>query len=390
MKGANGLMRVAIDFLSTIPGKSGAVGFWRNMLRYLPEIDKDIEYIVFSSPYLTNYYKASTNGVASDVTFVELQIEPENKFARILNQGFIVPKYCKKFGVDIHFTNDHTPFHGMDKTIEIFKVTGLQFLYNGQLEWKRTVYQRWGFNRKINRSRFIIANSVYTKNELLKNCQIPEARIKVIYESLDHEIFNTRKEMHEVESNLKKKYNIDFPYILFVSDIRPYKNPVNLVKAFKILVDKYCIKEKLVMIGQDIGGHKEKVKNEVKNLGIDSMVIFYDFLAQNELVDFYRKASLFVYLSSLETFGIPPLEAMACGTPVVASNRTAVPEIVADAACIVEPENIESIADGIFQVLEDYKFRYLLKERGIERVKNFSWQKNAVETVKLFKCDLSW
>jgi len=182
--------------------------------------------------------------------------------------------------------------------------------------------------------------------------------------------------------NVVEKYNIKDNYVLSVASLLPHKNLHKLVEAFALL--KGRIEHQLVLVG--LKGHAlDKTKRAIQDsFNHPDRVAFLGYVPRPDLAGLYRKASLFVLPSLFEGFGIPLLEAMSLGCPVAASNRTSIPEVVGDAAVLFNPDNSEQIAEAIFSVVSDKTGRERLVNRGRQRVKLFSWERMAGETIDAY------
>jgi len=175
---------------------------------------------------------------------------------------------------------------------------------------------------------------------------------------------------------VRQKYNIPSEFILSVGTVEPRKNFNRLVVAFKKLKDKTSLPHSMVIAGKK-GWAYDGVREQVNKLGMEKDIIFLDYVEDDDLVLLYNAASLFIMPSLYEGFGLPVLEAMACGTPVVASNVSSVPEVMKDAGILVDPYDTDSICDGMFRVLTDDKLREELREKSLKRAMFFSWKKTA-------------
>jgi glycosyltransferase involved in cell wall biosynthesis len=180
------------------------------------------------------------------------------------------------------------------------------------------------------------------------------------------------------------KYECSRPYILFVSTIEPRKNIGNLVKAFNLLKQKYKIDHDLVLVGKK-GWNYEPIFEAIANSPYHQNIYHLDYLSDELVAAFYSRADLFVYPSHYEGFGLPVLEAMTLGAPVVTSNVSSMPEVAGDAALLVNPNDYVQLAESILNVISDRTLRSDLITRGHARAKLFSWQKTALETLKAYK-----
>ena len=219
-------------------------------------------------------------------------------------------------------------------------------------------------------SALIIAVSESTKQDIIEILKIPAKKIRVIHEACNTEF--TEKSAEDTEK-IKKKYGIKGDYLLAVGTLEPRKNLKRVIEAFKIVQSAKCKAQSLVIAGKFGWGNQQ------------SAIKFLGYVPQEDLPALYSGAQVFVYPSLYEGFGLPILEAMACGCPVVTSNVSSMPEIAGEAAVLVNPEKVEDIARGIKEVIGDKEIRDKLVKKGIERAKQFSWEKTARETIKIYQ-----
>jgi len=223
----------------------------------------------------------------------------------------------------------------------------------------------------------IIAISHATKNDLMHYLGIPEERISVVYLGVDHRLFRP----------VPRRIFND-PYILFVGSEHPQKNLTGLVKAFNQLKREPRFKElKLVKVGKagsQEADFRRQTMETIDALDISQEVIFADFVPEADLPAYYSGAEVFVLPSLYEGFGFPPLEAMACGCPVITSNTSSLPEVVGEAGIMVNPYDTDSLVKAMRQVLTDAKLRDDMIRKGLEQSKKFSWEKAARETQEVY------
>jgi glycosyltransferase involved in cell wall biosynthesis len=233
----------------------------------------------------------------------------------------------------------------------------------------------------------IIAVSEATKHDVERLYQIPESRITVVHNALDERFSGLESNLDS--RSILERYQINDPYLLYAGSVRPHKNLARLIEAFAVarseLMDhpKYS-RLKLLIIGDELVKHQalrravviSRVQNEVRFLG---------FVSHEILKVFYQNAAAFVFPSLYEGFGLPPLEAMSFGTPVLTSNSSSLPEVVGDAAILVNPENVFEIARGIKQILCEESLRSQLIQRGFAQIRTFSWLTAAQETLQLYE-----
>ena len=186
-----------------------------------------------------------------------------------------------------------------------------------------------------------------------------------------------------------ERYSINYPFLLYAGRIRPHKNLPRLIEAFAVVrgeLEQHPVYKdlRLIIIGDEISKHPE-VRRSVIQSRVEDCVRFLGFVPFDTLRIFYSSASAFVFPSLYEGFGLPPLEAMATGTPVICSNVSSLPEVVGNAAMIVNPENVFDMARGIREVLTDEKLRQKLIAGGSERVKHFNWTQTAQQVLEIYQ-----
>jgi glycosyltransferase involved in cell wall biosynthesis len=229
----------------------------------------------------------------------------------------------------------------------------------------------------IRKAMGVIAVSESTKDDLIQYLSIPEERINVVYEGIDHNLFQPVPQ---------RKF--DYPYILFVGSEQPRKNLTTLLKAFSQLKREPRFKDlKLVKVGS-AGGQAIDFRSQtieiIKSLNISNEVIFTNFVPEEDLSTYYSGAEVFVLPSLYEGFGFPVVEAMACGCPVITSNISSLPEVVGDAAIMVNPQNADSLARAMRQVLIDSGLSNNMIKKGLVQAKKFTWEKAAEQTMEVY------
>ena len=350
--------------------------------RHLLDMDHNNRYIFFYG-YFSE--KLQTTGNVKDVKFRTMQAisayVKKIPMIKELARGRL-PLYTKRF--DVYFEPNFIPLNFQVKSI----VTAVyDFSFHLYPEWHpkdRIDYFKKKFFQRIYQSNLIITNSNYVKEEAKQILKIEEDRIRVISMGYNRTIFN--QDDQEERMRLRNFNKLPQNFLLFVGSIEPRKNLIRLLKAYLILPQYIKRHFKIFLVGfkgwrnAEVFELLNKMKENVEYLG---------YVNNEELADLYRKASCFIYPSLYEGFGLPPLEAMACGCPVVVSNVTSLPEVCGDAAYYIDPNDVENIAGGIQKVLMDEELRQNMIEKGLERAKLFSWEKAAKEHLKVFEEVLS-
>lgn len=231
----------------------------------------------------------------------------------------------------------------------------------------------------VRRARAIVAVSRFTRDEIVRFFRVPPQRIRVIYEGYDPAF--RPLPAAEVEA-FRKQHNLPERYLLYVGNLEPRKNLPTLVRAFARIAAEHDLV--LVLAGPPGWGYTGLFRL-VEALGLEGRVRFPGFVPAEELPLWYNAAVAFVYPSRYEGFGLPPLEAMACGTPVVVSSASSLPEVVGEAAVQVDPDDVDSLAGALLELLTRHELRETYRERGPERARRFSWSRAARETLFLYR-----
>jgi len=254
----------------------------------------------------------------------------------------------------------------------------------------RMQMRRFRFRRGLERASLVIAVSEATKREVESFLGAPSQRIRRVYNAPDPDFLTPGPPAgSEAQLRTLERYQIDYPFLLYAGNIRRHKNIPRLVEAFAVVRDQLAAHPvykdlRLVIIGDTISQFPA-VRQAVIKSRVEQAVRFLGFVPFETLRCFYEFAAAFVFPSRHEGFGLPPLEAMACGTPVVTSNVSSLPEVVGDAAILVNPENVFDIARGIRDVLLDEGLRAELVRRGRERAARFSWERTARQMLEIYE-----
>lgn len=246
-------------------------------------------------------------------------------------------------------------------------------------KWTDRLYHKFAIRFIKKNAQKIITVSQFCKQEIMEVYAIPAEQIEVVYNGFDHSVYQVLPAT-EVKSTLKEKYNLDSPYMMFLGRLEAKKNVLRLVEAYRLFREEHPQDlTKLVLVGKP-GFQWSEVELLITNNQLDDWIIHVPYAPNEDVVALYNGASLFVFPSLYEGFGIPVLEAMACGTPVVCSNTTALPEVVGDAAIKFNPENVGAILKAMETVLFNYDIAEALVVAGFEQIKKFSWAQCSQET----------
>lgn len=375
---------------------SGVSEYAANLLNAIFALDSENDYKLFynSSKNLDERFKpwnrANSRVIASHIP---------NKIFNYLGQKiFSYPKIDKELGgVDV-FLSPHFNFTELSKdTKRIITVHDLSFLrYPEFFSVRKNIWHRaLGVKKIIKKADLIIAVSENTKQDIIELVGIAPEKIKVIYSGNNV----SKKDLTEDEKNIFNneaaeflaKNNLTGRLVLYLGTIEPRKNISGLIAAYNELRDK-DIKSgankfsdlKLVLAGAS-GWKNKKIYTEWRKSPYKNDIVFLGYISQKEKEILYNSAAVFVYPSYYEGFGFPPLEAMTYGLPVICSNISSLPEVVSDAALIINPFEIKEITEAMEMILSDEVLRQSFVKKGYERAKIFTWEKTAQEYLKTFK-----
>jgi glycosyltransferase involved in cell wall biosynthesis len=364
-------MRIGID--ARMIDNTGIGRYLRNLLIHLAQIDGDNEYVVFINP---NNSRVVTQ---ENFRFVPLTI-PVPLYS--LREQYWLPLEIRKWNLDfMHYPNFDIPLiRSYPSIVTIHDL--IYYLYPDQCPSKVAhYYARFMLRHTTKHARATITDSEYSKQDLINYFHVPDEKIHVILPAADGKCSSHSKE--HTHTNIEEKYGILQPYILYVGKHHPYKNINTLLHAYNKYSDIYE-QFQLVIAGK----RDERRKNlytTAKNLDSGKSIVFTDFVPEEELFELYQRARLFVFPSLYEGFGLPPLEAMACGVPVITSNAASLPEVVGDAAIQVDPLNVHQLADAIQTVLTNTQLWNTLKQKGIKRSRQFSWGTAARQLLQVYE-----
>jgi glycosyltransferase involved in cell wall biosynthesis len=254
----------------------------------------------------------------------------------------------------------------------------------GQSDMRRSLH--FHMTRRVLRGAArIFAVSQFTKSELEKLFAIPPARIETVYNAIDERFLRGHASASDHEF-IAQRYQVNYPFLLYAGRISPHKNLVRIIEALKAVLEKDGLYPdlKLIIIGDELSKHPDLRRTVIKS-GVQNDVRFLGFVPIEVLRIFYDEAKIFVFPSLYEGFGLPPLEAMAHSTPVVTSNTSSLPEVVGNAAVLVNPENVFEIMRALHRVLVDQELRERMKRRSQEQSRRFSWDSSARRVLQVYE-----
>jgi len=242
-------------------------------------------------------------------------------------------------------------------------------------------YARTMMTMAARRAERILTVSQASKDDILHYLGVPASKVEVIYNALDARL--AAEPTAEEVARVRERYQLTAPFILYAGNIKPHKNVDRLIEAYSVLRRRGVDGVKLLIIGDEISKYPN-LRRLVHRFQLHKHVRFLGFVPDAMLAVLYRLAGVFVFPSLHEGFGLPPLEAMAAGAPVITSNVSSLPEVVGDAAILIDPMDAGAIADAMARVLGDDELRQELIRRGRERVKSFSWERSVARVRQVY------
>lgn len=234
--------------------------------------------------------------------------------------------------------------------------------------------------KSVNRADLIITVSEFSKQEILSFFPQCARKIEVVYNGVDLNVFRPMSDQVMIEK-VKRKYNIEGEFLLYLGTIEPRKNIERLLEAYSLIKKKLRDYPKLVLAGGK-GWLDSGIFRTLEKLKLKDNVVFSGYVSDEDVPVLMNAARAFLFPSIYEGFGMPPLEAMACGVPVLTASVASLPEVVGDAAVLVDPFSVDSISSGMEKIISDEKLRTQLSQKGKERAQLFSWE---IVTEKLYK-----
>lgn len=370
-------MRIAINTLSLYKTKVGMGKYIVELVNRVPKTDTQNEYII----YLSKENEAYFDLCASNIKIKKVPRIFTYPFVKIIWEQLFLPFSMIKNNIDL--------YHATGFVLPLWKPTGIKFVVTiaDMTFFTHKQYHTW-FKKKyfsalipasLKKADKIFAISENTKKDIIAMAKTNSEKIVTTYLGVDPIFMPKKKEEY---LPVLAKYNLEQPYILYVGMLEPRKNIVGLIRAFSLLRKERKIK--LVIIGKK-GWMYDEIFSLVKSLHLEEKIIFTGYVPDDVLPAIYNAATCFVYPSFYEGFGFPVIEAMACGCPVITSNNSSLKEITGDAAILIDPENVNQIAEKIELILGSQEEREKRKKAGLKQAKKFKWDAFARKTREVYK-----
>lgn len=371
-------MRIGIEAQRIFrPKKHGMDIVILEVLKQLQHLQSDDEFFVYAQP------DSDTNTLQNGFN-INLQMTGPSSYP--VWEQRTLPASIKKDKIKLlHCTSNTAPVNvKVPLVVTIHDIIYLEKWMIREGSWYQrfgNLYRRWNVPKIAERAEMIITVSDYERQRIIEGLGIQPERVRTIYNACGNH-FTPERNVEKLEA-FKKKMNLPDRFVLFLGNTDPKKNLPNVMRALGIIHSKGKLDFKLVMpdFGRDALLNILKQQN---NEHLINHIMLTGYIPNNELPNLYRLAEIFLYPSLRESFGIPILEAMACGTPVITSNTSAMPEVAGKDAVLVDPLKAEQIAETIIQLLTNDTLRKKTITHGIQRAASFSWNKTAKEVLDVY------
>jgi glycosyltransferase involved in cell wall biosynthesis len=372
-------MRIGIDAHAIGARQGGNETYISNLIKSLAEIDGDNLYTIYLADagaaaqwreqFTTRYKNFSVRLLPPPTPLVRVPVYLTYELFRrpvdVLHVQYTAPPFCR---VPVVVTIHDLAFERMPET----------FTRRGSFQLKLTV------RRTAKKAARIATVSEYSRQDLLDIYKLSPEKVVVTYNGVESS-FTPQPSVPNEAEEVRKRFGVSRDFLLAVGSLQPRKNLVRLIRAYaRLRGEREDFRPQLVIVGRKLWLASE-IFDEVKRQRWADDVILTGYVADEDLPALYRAARAFVYPSLFEGFGLPPLEAMASGTPVVTSDVSSLPEITGDAALLIDPNDERALANALIEIMNNDRLRAELREKGIAQAKKFTWREAAEITLRLYK-----
>ena len=365
-------MRIGVDAWLMQHQPAGITRYTRHILEELAKLDQRDEFITFQ-------HRRHRTPLIEQANFRRATL-----FAPVHTrlEQYVLPIELVRFSLDLLHSTDFIP--PLFTTVPtVVTVHDLAFLHWPHFLTKDSAAFYGQIDRAVRHARHIIVPSESTKQDLIALLGVPPIKVSVIYEAAD-ELF-VPLPIADTRAQVMRRFQVPESFILFVGTIEPRKNVDGLLHAFHHLRTKYGVTDTALVIAGGRGWLYDETVALIAKLGLTDSVYLLGRVSDEDLHLLYVGARCHVHAAHYEGFGLPPLEAMACGTPTVVSNVSSLPEVVGDAALLVDPANWEEIAVAVHRLLSDDQLHLELRSKGLQRASYFSWETAARHTLDVYR-----
>lgn len=377
-------MKIGIDIRLIGKKRTGDEAVFFNLVKNLASIDNTNEYFLFTD--ISDAPTLEDISVSLDIrdkpNFEIISLQSRNRFAWNL---WTLPSYLRKTPVDIYHTQYIVPRFVPKKTKIITVIHDISFNFFPRLiKFSDLIFLKTLIPLSIRRADKVIGVSEFTRKEIIKYYKINPQKTAFIHNSIDNDSFYKKYSVEELEA-VRKKYNLPEKFILYIGTLQPRKNLPRLTEAYAQIKKELGSETKLVLGGARGHNFDKRIDAKIKKLSLENDVTFTGFIDAGDKLAVFQLADIFCFPSLYEGFGIPILEAMAAGTPVLASDIPPHREVAEEAAEFFDPNDENNLAEKLISLLQDSALKKALIEKGWERVSKFSWQDSARKMLAIYE-----
>ena len=370
-------MRIGIEAQRIFrPKKHGMDVVAIELIKNLQQLDNQNEFVVLAKDKNDGTLEASPN----------FRIDQFPALSYVDWEQIQLPKAIKRNKLDLlHCTANTAPLYSSIPVV----LTLHDIIYLENVDFKGTAYQNLGnlyrrfvVPKIVHKVKLVLTVSEFEKDNIVTKLRLPEEKVQVLYNGVSP-VFNTHYSREQIDT-FQKKYQLPAHYIMFLGNTAPKKNTLNVIKAY---VD-FCLNEKTEIPLVLLDYKKElvvKILEELNQPGLIDRFIFPGYIPYSQIPLMYHGATIFLYPSLRESFGLPILEAMACGVPVITSTTSSMPEVAGEAAILIDPFNYKDLSAAIQQLVRDETLRQDCRQKGLQRVQSFTWRASADKLKEFYK-----
>ena len=371
-------MRIGIDYTAAVRQGAGIGRYTRELVRALAELDRDNDYALFAAA--SGHRLLAKNWPPN---FRTRSVPLSDRALAILWHRLRLPLWVELATgpVDIFHSPDFV-LPPVRRAKTVLTVHDLSFIrYPQCADANLRAYLNQVVPRAVHQADLILADSQNTEGDLVELLGVEADKIEVLYPGVEDR-FHPIEDQALLEE-VRKRYNLPYQFVLGLGTLQPRKNFMRLIEAYSLLVSRHHALQLVIAGGK--GWLYNEIFATVERLGLEEKVVFPGFVADEDLPALYNLTDLFVFPSLYEGFGIPPLEAMACGTPVITSDASSLPEVVGEAGLMVEAKDVEALAGAMKRILEDNALRERMIAKGAEQASKFTWGGAAFRLLSLYE-----
>lgn len=376
-------MKILIDLrVLAQPQFSGITEYAKFLVSHLLLVDSKNEYLLFYNGYQKPPLPAQWQN-NPQVKVIDWPIP--NRLWSLTNRIFNLPKIDKMIKADIFFCPHFNILSMINPKRRIFTFHDLSFIHWPNFFSHREKFWHWlqNYQHQAKTAGHLIAVSNFTRQDIINHLSVPPERITRIYSGINP-IYRMLPDKDKDLKEFQKIHHLEKPFVFYLGAIEPRKNILAIIKAFNILKIEKNFKDLQLIIAGPKGWLYDKIFREARISNFKEDIIFWGPATLLEALFLYNSAEAFVYPSFFEGFGFPPLEAQACGLPVITSNRSSLPEVVGDSALMIDPWRIDELALALKELLTNQRLRDRLQKAGFSNIKRFDWRKTAQQTLRVF------